>query len=94
MRNNYSKDGRSAKQDMRDPALEKLVSWGEEGVGAELGLGDTAPRATCPLPVWVGGVSALSILTRMSAPPGCEQGDVAVQPRVSACGHRALCVCV
>ena len=33
MRNNYSKDGRSAKQDMRDPALEKLVSWGEKGVG-------------------------------------------------------------
>lgn len=30
MRNIYSKDGKSAKQDMRDPVLEKLVSWGEE----------------------------------------------------------------
>ena len=33
MRNNYSKDGRSAKQDTPDPALEKLVSWGKEWVG-------------------------------------------------------------
>lgn len=33
MRNHYSKDGRSTKQDMWGPALEKLVSWGEEEVG-------------------------------------------------------------
>ena len=33
MRNHYSKDGRSTKQDMRGPAREKLVSGGEEGGG-------------------------------------------------------------